>query len=286
MSVPGEKEIPIRRESQRTRLQNLLLAEIADTGTYQNSLVADLRPMLGRVREAHDWFQGKPQLSDIEAEIESQRLEQLHDQYATVVDARLTAYVDALDRFTGDTLGLRYRDEPALWARQAIHFHVETPASPVPIVIGATWEFWRDLTISVRVTDGYARAEARDHFGNAVDRLEINAPVWTSFNDWNEFTEGAVRLFRKHLNHVKDEAREEYGAQGMYRRLAGLIHEDETVQRLAKVLMVPAQERTAKLLDDQKIVNLRSEKQRIRNLCALIDLDSPFQRKQKKKGQN
>lgn len=280
MSLPGEREIPIRKEFQTAQFQNLLLSEIANTGTYQNTMIKDLRPLLDRVREAHEWFQGKPELPAIETEIDFQH-QVIELEGVGEIDRRLTRYIEFLDSFTRDTLGLRYDGEAAYWAREAIHWHALTSQLISPLVPGASWGFWRDFTMSVRVTDGYARVEARDHFGSAIDSVETNAPAWTSFNDWNDFTETSLRLFRKHLHRLQTEARDEYRALGMNRRMGGLKSDAESVKRLAKIIMATPRNRSRLLLQDPEVINVKSEKQRIRNLCALIRLDSPFQRQQK-----
>lgn len=281
MSLPGEREIPVRKEFRSAELQNLLLFEVANTGTYQNTMIKDLRPLLDRVREAHEWFRGKPELAAIEAEIDLQH-QVLELEGEGEIDPRLTRYIEFLDSFTGETLGLRHNDQAAYWAREAIHWHALTPALIWPMTVGASWSFWRDLSISVRVTDGYARAEARDHFGNVVDHVEFNAPAGTSFNEWSDFTKASLTLFSKHLSRLQEEARAEYGAQGMYRRMGGLKSEAESVKRLVKLIMATPRNRSRLLLQDPEVINVRSEKQRIRDICNRIGLDSPFQRQQKK----
>lgn len=269
-SIPNRRQIPIRPDMNRGELQNLLLGEIAKTGTYKNSVVADLRPKLQKIRQtSHD------SVSNIDMAIED-GLDRDEDV------ATLVAYVTALDQFVGKTLGLTYQGAPAPWAREAIHYHITHPNWPRPSVAVGYFPFWRDFTVDVRVTDLYARAEVFSHEGERVDEMEVNAPTWTAFDDWACFTEQSVAMFKRHLERIRAEMLDDFARSGANKRLAGLAHQQKTIERLARICMASRRNWSTELHRDGDVENERSEKQHIRSVCALIMIDSPFSRGQKK----
>lgn len=274
-SVTNRRQIPIRPDANRAWLQNALLAAIGKTGTYQNAITADLRPMYRAVEDVVSSDRLPLELSDLEIEIE--------DAVDTGVDASIVeGYLGTLDRLVGRTLGLTSQGSPAPWVRHAVHRHVTHPSDTAPFVLFATFPFWREISINVHVDDFLARAEAVNHIGDVSERVEVEAPMWTAFSDWASFTKQAVAMFIGQLEQVRAEMFEDLDNADAIRRLGGLQHQGETVERIARLCMTPRRDRNASLLSDDRVENVKSEKEHIRTVCALITLDSPFSRRQKK----
>jgi hypothetical protein len=192
--------------------------------------------------------------------------------------------LSALDRLVGNTLGLTYQGEPAAWVREAIHHHVTNPVWSQPTVDVAYFPFSRDMAFNVQVTDFYARVKVLGHAGEHLDSLEIEAPVGTAFDRWDDFIEEAIAMFTGHLDRIKSEMLGDLDQDGPRKRLGGLDHQKKSIIRIARVCMAGSNSRDGALHRDDDIQKIESEKQHIRKMCALMLIDSPFSPEPKKDG--
>lgn len=266
------KQIAMRPDANRAWLQNQLLNEIGNTGTYRAAIVADLRPLY---KACLPEGESRLSLSGIEMQIFDS--EDLGNDVS-----KLTAYTEALNQFVSKTLGLTYQGEAAQWVLQAIHDHIAEPRLSSPVIAHATFPFWREISVNVHVDDFHARAEVIGHDGQVAEAFEIEAPFMTVFDQWGEFMQQACSMFIGQLEAIRAEMGIDLDESEAFRRIGGLQHQQESIKRIARLNMMPRHRRNAALRSDLGAANERSEKEHIRTVSDVIGLDSPFIRKQKK----
>ncbi len=220
----GKKRIPLPPDLEQELLQGELIRLYrADLRRYRLIIEQDLRPLWKEIRPQYAsrsfWY-----LCD---QADEQAWQE--EEFGTAPDAALTRYIRAVQRKTGESLGLNYQGVPAQWAMAFVHANVSKRSGPISARFIP--HFTATIEICASADGGVVRESIATRQGGEELAVlnEIKAANFSSFNEWEALQEAARSAVVRQIAQLREQFKQHHGP---YRNLRAIARQQDDLQLL------------------------------------------------------